>query len=222
MKIICCAAISAIFFSVILIFAGSLAGTNLPYFGANMFAATYFLFGTISFLGCALFLFETRDEDTSWNFRIPLMLALAAVMLSSFLFPALQSQEILRAVPGSGLAIAAAGSLAFILLAPCSALFFYSFRETDQGTLSGSVLTCLAVSTVSAGMFIAMPFQLNSTLFLYPTESLFGLWYWLYLIVGMPVIGALFLGRTSMFSKNRDNSSARSGDTPPPQATYLS
>ena len=186
------AAISVIFFSIFAVFVGYIGRISVPYFDGDIFPAVFFLFGMVSFLGGALFLYRTADGDDSWYFRVPLIVSIAVVALSSFLTPALQVQEVLLVFQYSALVNAYIGSLAFILLAPLSALFFHSIPVLRRGCVSGHVVVSLAASLLSGLMLLGM-LQGDVILFPHPGESLHGFCSWFYLLFGLPAIGIMFL-----------------------------
>ena len=190
------AAISVIFFSIFAVIAGYAGRISVPYFDGDIFPAVFFLFGMVSFLGGALFLYRTADGDDSWYLRVPLIVSIAVVVVSSFLIPALQAQEVLLVYQYSALVNAYTGSLAFILLAPFSALFFHSIPVLRSGCVSGHVVVSLAASLLSGLMLLGM-LQGDVILFPHPSESLFGLCSWFYLLIGLPVIGIMFLVTSS-------------------------
>ena len=194
-------AISTIFFSILAILIGFSSLVEIAYFGRNMFAAIFFLFGIISFLGGALFLYKTGNEDHTWYFRIPLVITIAIVALSSFFSPALQVQGVLLQFPDLGVINAFVGSCAFILLAPFSALFLHSLKAQGEGVMSVHVVISLMASILSVIMFTGLLLH-DSTMFPCPNDSLFGLGYWLYLIFGMPAVGAMFLATANRFQNN--------------------
>lgn len=174
-------ALSAIFFSVIgmfllLAFSGiSGWGYDYPFFGSNYVIPTFGIFGLISFCGCILFLNLTRKYSRLWYFGIPLGITLAVILIPSNISNNL----------GLGLA-------AIFLLAPCSALFFYSEKRMNNGSM-GLVIISIVVSILSAafiyGMIFPPQYAPGSKVGLEPTE----LYFWVYYMLGLPVIGALFL-----------------------------
>jgi hypothetical protein len=190
-------ALSIVFFSVFAIFLGFFNYPYLPYFGSNIFAAVFFAFGMISFLGGALFLYVTADAGMAWNYRIPLVGLAAVITLSSFLSPALQTRGVLAVLPGLGLVMAMAGSYAIVLLAPAAVLFFHSLRPIRRSDIGIHVVLSLGVSLVSALLFLGLLLQTGGPLHPYPEESGYGLWFWIYLAVGMPLVGAFVLASSA-------------------------
>jgi hypothetical protein len=116
-----------------------------------------------------------------WYFGIPLICAIAAVIISSFLSPALTSYCLLPICPDAALFNPVIGQIATYLLAPFCALFFYSLKEI-KGNITTLVLISLGVSILFSGsLLIEIPMHDISAYFLF------------YLVFGMPIIGAEFL-----------------------------
>ena len=190
-------ALSVVFFSVCVILPGYINHFDLPYFGTNMFTAVFFAFGMISFLGGALFLYVTIVDGREWNFRLPLVGLAAVVTLFSFLSPALQTRGVLSVLPGLGLVAAMIWSYSIVLFAPAAVLFFHSLRPIRRGDLGIHVVLSIGVSLISMVLFLGLLLQTGGPLHPYPEESGYGLWFWVYLIIGLPLVGAFVLATSA-------------------------
>lgn len=192
-------AISALFFSVfgmfLLVFFGGIFGSRLeiPWFGSNYLAALQGVLGLISACGCIFFISLTKNQSRLWYFGIPLCITLAVTTLSSFLSP-------LPLNPDSMLLNQNTGQAALFLIAPCSALFFYAEKRKDNGGM-GLVIISLVVCILSAvllyGLIFPQQYAPGSKSGAGPTAS--ELSFWVYYMLGLPIIGAMFLSRASGF-----------------------
>jgi hypothetical protein len=176
-------AMSAIFFSVfgmflLLVFAGiSGWGYGIPFFGTNYLVAALGIFGSISFCGCILFLIVTRKWSRLWYSGIPLGITIAVMLIATMV--------------SGNLSI---GMAAIFLLAPCSALFFYAEKRMNNGGM-GLVVIPLVVTILSAvligGIIFPPQYAPGSNVGAGPDAT--ELCFWVYYMLGLPVIGALFL-----------------------------
>jgi hypothetical protein len=193
-------AMSAIFFSVfgmflLLAFSGiSGWGYEYPFFGSNYIIPTFGIFGLISFCGCVSFLILTRKHSRLWYFGIPLGITLAVILIPTDI--------------SHNLSI---GLVAIFLLGPCSALFFYSEKRMNNGSM-GLVIIAIIASILSAAFLYSMIFPPQ-----YAPGSKTGvgpdateLYFWVYYMLGLPVIGVLFLAHA--FGVHHRNS--KSGNLP--------
>jgi hypothetical protein len=200
-------AMSAIFFSVfgmfLLVFAGGVSGLRfeLPWFGSNYLAASLGILGLISVCGCTLFLSLTRHQSRLWYFGIPLGIALTVTSVSWFFTP-------LHLIPDSMLN-QNTGQVALFLLAPCSALFFWSEKRMKNGGI-GLMVIILLVSILSAlllyGLIFPPQYALGSKIGAGPTVS--ELYFWIYYMLGLPIIGSLFLS-TALGLFRRDSKTGK-------------
>lgn len=174
-------AMSAVFFSVfgmflLLAFSGiSGWGYDYSFFGSNYTIPTFGIFGLISFCGCVIFLILARKQSRLWYSGIPLGITIAVILIPSGISNNL----------GIGLA-------AIFLLAPCSALFFYSEKRMNHGGM-GLVIVSLVVSILSAAFILSMIFPPHTTPGSTAGPEPAELYFWVYYMLGLPVIGALFL-----------------------------
>ncbi len=186
-------AISALFFSVfgmfLLVFVGGIFGSRfgIPWFGSNYLAALQGVLGLISTCGCIFFISLAKNQSRLWHFGIPLCIALAVTTLSSFLSPLLLNLDSMLLNQNTGQA-------ALFLLAPCSALFFYLEKQKNSGCM-GLVIISLVVCILSAvllyGLIFPQQYAPGSKTGAGPTAS--ELSFWVYYMLGLPIIGALFL-----------------------------
>ncbi len=100
---------------------------------------------------------------------------------------------------------------ALFLLAPCSALFFYSEKRMNEGGM-GFVIISLVVCILSAvllyGLIFPTQYVPGTKIGAGPTVS--ELYFWIYYMLGLPIIGSLFLSRaTGLF--RRDSKTGKPG-----------
>lgn len=171
-------AISAIFFSFVVLVITRPIQSEIPYFGTNMFAAIFFFLGIVSFSGSILFLHFMKREVQIWYLGIPLVIAIAIVTITSFFYPSLPSGFPMY---GAALFNSKIQQIATYLLAPFSALFFYSLMKM-RDEMKILVPVSLGISIVFSGLIIDIPMMNDLTPYL--------AYYWL---IGMPLIGIEFL-----------------------------
>jgi hypothetical protein len=191
-------AISAVFFSVfgmfVLVPVVGISGLlEIPWFGYNYLAAFWGIFGLISLCGCILFLTIAKKQSRLWYSGIPLAITLTVITISSFISP-------LPLIPDMMFLDQNTGQVALFLLAPCSALFFYPEKRTNDGGM-GLVIISLVVCIMSAlllyGLIFPQQYAPGSKIGAGPTAS--ELCFWVYYMLGLPIIGALFLSRAFGF-----------------------
>jgi len=186
---------SALFLSVfgmfLLVFARGISGLNFefPWFGYNYLAALLAVSGLISVCGCIHYLNLARNQSRPWYWGIPLGIALAVTTISAFITP-------VPLIPDMMFLNQDTGQAALFLLAPCSAIFFYSEKQVNEGGM-GLVYIALIVSVLSAILLAGLIFPQQYA----PGEhvggpSAFELAFWIYYMLGLPIVGALFLSRT--------------------------
>jgi hypothetical protein len=183
-------AISAIFFSFLVLLFTRPYHNEIPYFGANLYAAIFFFLGLVSLTGGIIFLYTIKNEVRAWYLGIPLVVAIAAVTISSFLSPALTEYCESPVCDVAALFNPVIGQIVIYLLAPFSALFFYSLQQI-KGDVTILVLISLGVSILfSGGLIFEIPMHDISPFLLF------------FMTVGMPVIGAEFLATCVGLSKS--------------------
>ncbi|MDO9326706.1 MAG: hypothetical protein Q7T80_17280 [Methanoregula sp.] len=210
--------LSTAFFSVfgmfLLVFVGGISGSRLeiPWFGSNYLAALQGVLGLISAGGCIFYLSLTKHQSRRWYFGIPLAIALTGITLSSFISP-------LSLIPDIVFLNQNTGQAALFLLAPCSALFFYSEKQTndsDMGLVIISLIICILSALLLYGLIFPPQYAPGSKTGAGPTLS--ELCFWIYYMLGLPIIGALFLSRASGFhhqeSEPGNHSDQKPAETP--------
>lgn len=172
-------AISAVFFSFLVLLIIHPHHPEISYFGTHLYNAICFLLGLISLSGAITFLFFIRNEVRMWYLGIPLAVAIAIVTFTSLVYPAIPGS-----IPDYGVAVlfnSKIGQIFTYLLAPFSALFFYSLEEL-KGNVRIPVIIALGISILFS-LFIIDILTMHDV-----TPSV--LFYW---VIGMPIIGALYL-----------------------------
>lgn len=183
-------AISSVFFSLLVVLAMPIPRPEIPYFGVNLFAAFCFILGLVSFSGATLFLISIKNEVKTWYLEIPLIAGIAAVTILAGITPVLSS--FCNHPLCSGTTYPVASQIMIYLLAPFSALFFYSLKEI-QNEAKILILASLGISILFSGsLIIEIPMHDISASFLF------------YLVIGMPLIGAGFLVTCVGFSEAAD------------------
>ncbi len=178
-KNIAYASISAIYFSFLVLLFIPPHHPEVPYFGSLLYNAISFFLGLISFSGAIIFLYTIKNEIRTWFLEIPLIIAIAVVTISSFISPA-----VLTGTPVHGATVIFSqvhGFFALYLLAPFSALFFWSLKDlkTDVRVL---ILLPLGISIFFSGLIIEIPTMHDIT-----AGFIF------YSFIGMPLIGLEFI-----------------------------
>lgn len=188
-------AISAIFFSFLVIiiihpiFRISPNQYQIPYFSTNIIAAVFFLLGLISVSGTIVFLAEIKNEIRKWYLGVPLAAAIAVVTISYLLSPVLPGYFGYPVYGGATVFNLITGQVAVYLIAPFSALFFYSLKEI-KGLMRVPILVTLAVSVLFSGC-----------LFIETSMHDISMFYLLYEVIGMPLVGAMFLATCTELRK---------------------
>lgn len=159
---------------------------DFPVFGFNYFGAVPAVLGLISFCGCIVSLSLEKKQSTYWYWGIPLCIASALVTIASLLF--------LTGVPFLGWN----ALQSFILLTPCAALFFYS-EKTVYGSGTGLVIISLGVSILPAVLLYGLIFPHQYAPLEHVLMNPFELLFWVYYMLGLPIVGALFLSRAFGF-----------------------
>ncbi len=188
-------AISAIFFSFWVFFTFltiiriSPDRYQIPYFGTNIIAAVFFLLGLISSSGAILFLADIKNEIRKWYLGVPLVAAIALVTISYLLSPVLPGYFGYPVHSEATVINLITGQVAVYLLAPFSALFFYSQKEI-KGLMRVPILVTLVVSVLFSGCLFIESSMYDISMF-----------YLLYLQIGMPLVGAMFLATCTELRK---------------------
>jgi hypothetical protein len=191
-------AMSAVFFSVFGIFVlvpivGIFGLREIPWFGYNYLAAFWGIFGLISLCGCILFLTIAIKQSRLWYSVIPLAFTLTVITISSFIAS-------LPFIPDMMFLNQNTGQAALFLLAPCSALFIYSEKRTNNsgmGLVIISLVVCILSAVLLYGSIFPQQYAPVSKIGAGPTAS--ELSFWFYYMLGLPIIGALFLSRAFGF-----------------------
>lgn len=183
---------------------------DLPWFGSDYFVAVPAVLGLISVIGCILLLSQGKKLSRLWYFGIPLGITLTVITVSSFLSPLPLSPDLMFPNKNTGQA-------ALFLLAPSSALFFYGEKKI-HGCGRGLVIISLLVSILSAVLLYGLIFPPQYA----PGEHVFGnpyeLYFWVYYLLGLPIVGALFLSRAFGFyhpDSKPDNLTTRTPEETP-------
>jgi len=179
-----------------------LGNFGLSYFGAFVFNAGPAFLGWLSFCGFTFFLLKTR-ANRLWYQGIPLWctIAVAAFSLSLSMFVHISGGIPLYEDPGYVNQLA--WTTALLLLSPCSALFFWS-QKTVTSDARWLVIFALAISILSVICIYGTLFPVqNAAGEIRSDHSLYELWYWLYLMLGMPANGALFFALASRYRSLR-------------------
>jgi hypothetical protein len=192
-------AISVVFFWFIIIIIANVLFMSLPYSGnwEALHMIPYHLpgvLGLISFAGCAVFLAVTRTQNPSWSLGLPLgiILFVAAVFSALSKFILISGGAPLYLDPGY--LIQNAAFIAISLLPIGSALFFWSRKAAGERVYDLAVIA-LIVGVLSLLLLIAMfiPVHHEPGEIVRSSHSVYEGWYILYLMVGLPAVGALHL-----------------------------
>lgn len=178
-------AISPVFFSFIVLLITHPYHHEIPYFGTEWYNAIFFFLGLISCAGVIVFLYSIKNEVKMWYLGIPLVVAIAIVTFTSLVYPAISAS-----IPDYGVAVffnSKIGQISTYLLAPSSTLFFYSLEEL-KGNVRIPVFIALGISILFS-LFIIDILTMDDV-----TPSV--LFYW---VIGMPIIGALYLATCTGF-----------------------
>jgi hypothetical protein len=184
-------AMSLIFFyfygGIILVSFGSLLHF---YFFPEYFTA---ISGFISFLGGVILFTSVKRQTFNRYFVVPFCIATGVLAISvgvSIFVPVFGAQPL---VLDPGLLFRTVGGIAALLLAPCSALMVFSVRKilkTEITALFGAPL-CVSVLALIALFELLKPMQSTpGEPVVVGSEPIF---YFLYIMIGMPVIGITFL-----------------------------
>jgi len=181
-------AISAVFFSYVVFLITNSCHHEIFYFGIDRYETIFFSLGLISCAGVIVFLYSIKNEAQMWYLGLPLLVTIVVVTISSLLspmFPEYFGFPMNRnATPFNLLS----GQIMPYLLAPFSALFFYSLKEM-KGDVRVLTLISSGISILFSGsLFIEIPMYDISGSFL------------MYLVFGMPLIGALYLATCTGFN----------------------
>ena len=167
--------ISAIFFFMWIVY-GLLE--FFPFHGSVLFYALPLFLSSISLFGSLLFLLELKTRLKRWFLGIPLCILFLIVLIASFL--------------GYTMAIYTLSSLvemvlytSYLLLAPCSVLFFLSFPEDFRKISTTPVRISLLISIYST---LILPWAFRDFISAGHLEAVIGAVV-LYCIIGMPIIG---------------------------------
>ena len=158
----------------------------------------------ISFLGCAAFLRETKDENPSWQLGLPLCLVFAITALYPLVGGILVIHDPTPPIWHPGILWTLVSEAAVCLIPPCTALFFWSQRALGGRWVPVLAAIALIVTIssmamlwaeytpwlVSAGLIPpAQPAMLNGQPVRMENDGPLIL----YLGFGLPLIGILFL-----------------------------
>jgi heme/copper-type cytochrome/quinol oxidase subunit 2 len=186
-------AISALFFTspcIILLIFLPVNSIHLDFlsFSFNYFAVVPIVLGIISLCGCIVSMSLDKKQSPYWYWGIPLCIATAVVTIVSLLFL-------------MGISFIGWNALqSFILLTPCAALFFYSEKKVN-GSGMGLVIISIVISVLPAillyGLIFPQQYAPLEHVFMSPFEVLF----WVYYLLGLPIVGALFLTRAFGFPR---------------------
>ncbi|MBP2144632.1 hypothetical protein J2129_000086 [Methanofollis sp. W23] len=140
------------------------------------------LLGSISLVGAALLL--SGSGGRRWYFGLPLLLVIGVIVATTFLSVPLGFS---RLIGGSGL-IPSLWTVAFLLLPPCSVLFLFSLPERTAAVRAAMGVTGVVSLFALLTLLLVGPFMLAS-------DSIIPLigFLWLYGVIGLPVIGILFI-----------------------------
>ena len=181
----------------------------------------------ISFLGCAAFLAETRNENPRWHLGIPLCIMFAIITVDPLVSGILVIHDPTPPIWHPGILWMLLSDAAVCLIPPCAALFFWSQRALGRWvpvfTGIALVVTISSIAMlwaeytpflVSAGLIPpAPPAMLNGQPVRMESDgSLF-----LYLMVGLPLLGILFLILAAISWDAARNSSDRIAGHPVPK-----
>ncbi len=174
-------AISAVFFSFLVFLITNSYHHEIPYFGTERYDAIFFFLGLISCAGVIIFLYSIKNEVQMWYLGLPLLVAIVVVTLSSLLSPMFPEYFGYPLDGNATLFNLLNGQIMPFFLAPFSALFFYSLKEM-KGDVRILTLISIGISILFSGsLFIEIPMHDVSGSFL------------IYLVIGMPLIGAEYL-----------------------------
>lgn len=160
------------------------------------------LLALISLAGCTVFLRNSRTTNRHWYLGIPLWIIIAAATVLLILSPLIRMTGLLPPSPDLG---GLAGMGALFLLAPCSVIFFWSIRDYPA-RITIHVIIALGVSIVSAILLYGLLFPPEYAPGEHVGMSMYEPFLWLYLILGLPIVGALYivLGLKSRY-RSRDS-----------------
>lgn len=161
-------------------------------FGTTLIILAPAFLALISLAGCTIFIRNSRTANRHWYLGIPLWIVMAVATVSLFISPFSLGTggEPLFTDPGYLTNIAMTAAL--FLLAPCSALFFWSLREiTDRITVP--VIIALGISIVSAILLYGLLFPQTYAPGEHIGMSVYEPFFWLYVMLGLPVVGAIYV-----------------------------
>lgn len=185
------AAMSAIFFTPLVVILLVFLPVNSIHFDFlvfrfNYFAAAPIVLGILSFCGCVVSLILEKKQTSHWYWGIPLCISTAVVTIVSLLF--------LTGIPFIGWN----AMQSFILLTPSAALFFYSEKKMNR-TGMGPVIISLAISILPVILLYGLIFPQQYAPLEHVLMNPFELLFLVYYILGLPIVGALFLIRAFGF-----------------------
>lgn len=140
------------------------------------------LLGCISLAGTMLVLSSLRGRRRYLG--LPLLLAVGLIIATTFLSVPLGFSRLIGAL---GL-LPAVWTVAFLLLAPSSSLFFVSLPERTAAVRTASVIAGVVSLFALLILLLIGPFMLAGASII----PLIG-FIWLYGVVGLPIIGILFI-----------------------------
>jgi|WetSurMetagenome_2_1015567.scaffolds.fasta_scaffold248271_3 hypothetical protein len=146
----------------------------------------------ISLCGGIVFLAGTRKENPSWYLGIPLCMAFAVMAIS----PALQGFLVIHSPTPATLEPGRlwfyADKAAFSFLPLCAALFFWSQKQLGRA-IPLVIGMMLVISLSSIGSLVHDFFPAVIPAGLHPPHADMTLFLAIYLLIGLPLIGILFL-----------------------------
>ena len=203
-------AISTVFFSFLVFLITNSYPFEIFYFGKERYDAISFFLGLVSCAGVFVFLHSIKNEVQMWHLGLPLLVTIVVVTISSLLSPIFPEYF---GYPMDGNATPfnlLSGQIMPYLLAPFSALFFYSLKEM-KGDVRILTLISFGISILFSGsLFIEIPMYDVSMSFLL---------YWVY---GMPLIGALYLASCTGFNYPKPQRPERPEGSKSPSVTLNS
>lgn len=172
-----------------------IAGIIVPQTLSTLLAVLPVLLGSISLAGATLILTHTRSKRHLLG--IPLILTIGAIVATSFLSIPLG----IRPLIGSSGLIPAVWTVSFLLLAPCSSLFFLALPENTGVRETASSLSAIISLFALLIILLIGPGLLSGQSVLHLLALL-----WLYGTIGLPIIGILYV-IIALYSREEGTSS---------------
>ncbi len=159
-----------------------IAGIIAPRTLSALLAVLPVLLGSVSLAGATLTL--THSAGKRHLLGIPLILAIGAIVATSFLSLPLG----IRPLIGSSGLLPAVWTVSFLLLAPCSSLFFLSLPGNTGAPGTASSLSAIVSLFALLILLLIWPGLLSGQSVLHLLALL-----WLYGTIGLPIIGTLYV-----------------------------